>query len=72
MEDSISQGRSVLVRDKDGWPVFSGTKADLRYITPATTREEADKETIKTFLYMIEKNRKSAIKILDHYIKTTI
>jgi hypothetical protein len=68
--DSISQGISKLIRDKDGYPVFPNTKADLRYVTPAITREDADDATSNSFMYMVEHERKIAEKIIDNYVQS--
>jgi hypothetical protein len=65
MEDSISLRTSKLIRDKDGYPVFLDTKADLRYVDKSMTIEEANKNVINCFMNCAETNKELAWKIID-------
>lgn len=68
LNDSIEKKTSKLVRNKDGYPVFPDTTADLRYVDKAISREDADDATSATFMQLIEKNRKLAWTIIDQHL----
>ena len=67
-EDSITRGESKLIRDKNGFPVFENTSADLRYVDKAISREDADKATIACFMNCVERDRKMAWQIIDQQL----
>ena len=59
-----------LIRDKDGYPIFPDTKADLRYVDKKIELNEAVETTSATFMQVAERMPEVAGRILDHYIKT--
>lgn len=67
-EDFEFKPGSKLILDSNGWPVFPGTTADLRYVDKAIKREEADITSSSCFLELIRKNKDMALKILMNYI----
>lgn len=68
MEDSISRGESKLIRDKDGYPVFPNTTADLKYVNKAIKKEEADITSSATFMNAMKTNPALAFKIIDQQL----
>ncbi len=67
--DSIQLGISVLIRDKDGFPVFPHTRADVRYVNTNMGMDKVMETTSECFLSYAKRSLSAGEKILDHYIK---